>query len=182
MADLYTNQDGSPTDLAINTKKVQPSSLFGTRQLKFISLYLYDYNLYTDDDNGSYKDPDSLYSKIVRTIEEVAELYYLGAPTLINNDTIVFGIADTTGQWYYSDEGDHDQNELGIDETDDVYPYRYFSSGGSAINDLVDRLYNLFFLSDLYNNGGPDVFGIEDFDLRQLEDTGFGLMPGDYLY
>jgi hypothetical protein len=42
MADLYT------TDLGGNSRKAQPSSLFGTRDLVFISLSLYEYDLYTD--------------------------------------------------------------------------------------------------------------------------------------
>lgn len=153
--------------VGVNARKTSPSSLFGTRQLKFLYIS-FDYNLLTDDGNGSYKDSDSLYNYVVKAIQEVAELYYLGAPTYFGNSEFVFAIADTTAQWYYSDEGVHDVNEIGIDETDDVYPNRYFPDGSSAVNDLVDRLYN--------------SLGSGWWTLKELEDTGWGLLPGPELY
>ena len=197
MADLYN------TDLGGNSRKAQPSSLFGTRQLKFISINLYEYNLYTDstdqDNNAttSYQDSNSLYSKIVTTIQEVAELYYLGAPSRISPNTFTFAIAADTAQWQYSDQGDIDINENGVDETEPVastppllgWPERYMAgtrngnwNGNdgqmSNINDIVDRLYWLLWDGPSNN----DVYGISDMDIRELEDTGFGLMPGRFLY
>lgn len=185
MADLYN------TDLGGNTRKAQPSSLFGTRQLKFIGISVYDYDLYTDSTTEdhqattSYLDSDSLYSKIVTAIQEVGEIYFLGAPNELDRHGFIFAIAADTAQWQYSEQGDIDYNEIGVDETDDVYPNRYQRSGYSAVNDLVDRLWNLFFRGD--SNGGnfedrEDVYGIDDFDLRELEDCGFGIMPGRFLY
>ena len=185
MADLYN------TDLGGNSRKAQPSSLFGTRQLKFIGISIYDYDLYTDSTaedhqaTTSYLDSDSLYSKIVTAIQEVGEIYFLGAPNEIDRHGFIFAIAADTAQWQYSEQGDIDYNENGVDETDDVYPNRYQRSGYSAVNDLVDRLWNLFFRGD--SNGGnfedrEDVYGIDDFDLREMEDCGFGIMPGRFLY
>ena len=197
MADLYN------TDLGSNTRKAQPSSLFGTRQLKFISISVYDYDLYTDNTQEdhqattSYLDSDSLYSKIVTAIQEVGEIYFLGAPNEIDRHGFIFAVAADTAQWQYSDQGDVDYNEIGIDETEpDGSPtpiyglgdrYRYLSNGRrySYVNDLVDRLWNLFFKGD--QNGGnfgdrEDVYGIDDFDLREMEDCGFGIMPGRFLY
>jgi len=177
-----------------NTRKVQPSSKFGTRELKFISISLWDYDLYNDvsdsddfiDRPSAYKNPDSLYSKIIRTLAETAEFYEIGGPSAMAPYSFVFAISADTGQWLYSEEGNFDYNEVGDDETDGDGKGRndrYFPSGASGVNDLVDRLYNLFFLSDQYGNyGGDDVFGINDFYLYELQDTGGGLLPGRRLY
>ena len=200
MANLYN------TDLGGNSRKAQPSSLFGTRQLKFIYIKLYEYDLYIDNPvedhqaTTSYLDSNSLYSKIVTAIQEVSELYYLSAPNEIDRYGFIFAVAADTGQWQYSEQGDIDYNEIGWDETETDHEqtggipmlgwpsrYRYLPNGNrySYVNDLVDRLWNLFFKGD--TNGGnfgdrEDVFSINDFDVRELEDTGFGLMPGRFLY
>lgn len=179
MANLYN------TDLGANSRRAQPTTLLGTRQLKFIMIRLYDYNLYdntTDTSNfgatTSYLDSDSLYCRIVTAIQEVSELYYLGAPSRLDPSAFVFAVADTTGQWQYSDQGDIDYNELGVDETEPDYaPERYDSTGYSGVNDLVDRIYRVF-----YDRNNNDVYGINDFDVRELEDCGFGLLPGRFLY
>jgi hypothetical protein len=184
MADLYSE------DLGQNARKVKPSSKFGTRDLKFFSLSLDSYDLYNDvsdyddfiDRPSAYKNPDSLYSKIIRTLQEVGEFYELGGPSAMSPKDFVFGIAGDTAQWLYSERGNFDENENGIDETDLTWPQRYFPSGGSGVNDLADRLYNLFFLSDQYRYDGPDLFGINDFSLYLLEDTGGGLLPGLQIY
>jgi hypothetical protein len=197
MANLYN------TDLGGNSRKATPSSLFGTRQLKFIGISLYDYDLYTDSPTEdhqattSYLDSNSLYSKIVTAIQEVSEIYYLGAPNEIDRHGFIFAVAADTGQWQYSDQGDIDYNEIGIDETEPSggnppllgWGRRYLRPNTpteySAINDIVDRLWNLFFKGDTngYNfEEREDVYSIDDFDLRELEDCGFGLMPGRFLY
>lgn len=191
MADTYSDPTG------LNTRNAKPSSLFGTRQLKFIGISVYDYDLYTDSTTEdhqattSYLDSDSLYSKIVTAIQEVGEIYFLGAPNEIDRHGFIFAVAADTAQWQYSDQGDIDYNENGVDETDGgnggKERYRYLSNGRqySYVNDLVDRLWNLFFRGD--QNGGnwndrEDVYGIDNFDLRELEDCGFGIMPGRFLY
>jgi hypothetical protein len=180
-----------PTGL--NTRNTKPSSLFGTRQLKFISISVYDYDLYTDNTQEdhqattSYLDSDSLYSKIVTAIQEVGEIYFLGAPNEIDRHGFIFAVAADTAQWQYSDQGDINYNEVGVNETNNGngWKIRRQPSGYSAVNDLVDRLWNLFFKGD--TNGGnfgdrEDVYGIDDFDLREMEDCGFGIMPGRFLY
>lgn len=142
-------------DIGVNTRKTNPSSLFGTRKLKFLQLN-FDYNVLTDDtEGGSYKNSGSLYWAVVTTIEEVAELYYLGAPTNLNNNAFVFAIADETAEWYYSEQGAHDNPELDpYEEAGSLYKF----------NDLYDRL--------------ADVFGTGWWNLVELEDTGWGLLPG----
>lgn len=181
MADLYN------TDLGTNARKTAPTSLFGTRQLKFFLFAFNDYNLW-----DNYKDPDSAYSQVVRTIQETAELYYVSGPDYqYNQDGFIFAIAADTAEWQYSDQGNIDENEIGEDPTDGEYQYgsseRYIAGtkGGdwqghngqmSAINDLADRLYWFLF------QGMQNSALYSDYILQELEDTGFGLMPGRYIY
>lgn len=157
MANLYN------TDLGGNSRKAQPSSLFGTRQLTFISLKLYEYDLYIDSptENAqattSYLDSDSLYSKIVTAIQEVAELYYLSAPNEVDRYTFIFAIANDTAEWLLSNRGDNGAER-------------------PTAGTLADAVWTL-----LRPNEG-DPYSIDDFDLREMEDCGFGLMPGRFLY
>jgi hypothetical protein len=161
MANLYN------TDLGGNTRKAKPSSLFGTRQLKFISINLYQYDLYTDSPTEntqattSYLDSDSLYSRLVTAIQEVAELYYLSAPNEVNHNGFIFAIADETAEWLLSAYGDNNDGTQ--------YP------GKSNLSDMI-----LFLLQPA--PFGSDPYSIADFDLREMEDCGFGIMPGRFLY
>ena len=147
MADLYNS------DLGQNTRRAAPSSLFGTRDIKFLLISV-DYNLFTDDSGryDAYLDPDSMYSQIVRNIQKVAEIYFLGAPTDFDTYEFVVGIASTTAQWKYSEEGHYDYNEIGIDETEPSHqnnggipqlgwPRRYDLNGDSAVSTVVDSLF-----------------------------------------
>lgn len=157
MADLYN------TDLGGNSRKAKPSSLFGTRQLKFISFRLYEYDLYIDSPaqnsqaTTSYLDSNSLYSKIVTAIQEVAELYYLSAPNEVDRYSFIFAISDDTAEWLLSDRGDN-------------------SGVRPSAGTLADAVWKL-----LQPNQG-DPFSIGDFDLREMEDCGFGIMPGRFIY
>jgi hypothetical protein len=97
--------------ITTNWKRTQPSSHFGTRNLQWY-YFSVDYNLYRDntDFSGSifnsgnspvaYTNPGSLYSTLVKEIQEVAgaELYFLGAPTFIQPGEFVFAVADDDGQ------------------------------------------------------------------------------------
>lgn len=153
MADLYN------TDLGGNSRRAHPSSMFGTRDLVFIVLTVYNYNLYDDNtDTGSYRDSNSLYSKVVTTIQEVAELYYLGAPSELASQSFIFAISRETAEWFNSISGDNNDGSQ--------YPGK---------GNLADSLTKLFFADG-------DVYGIGDFDLREMEDCGFGLMPGNWIY
>jgi len=159
MANLYT------TDLGANSRQAQPSSMFGTRDLVFISLSLYEYDLYTDstqqndDATTSYLDSDSLYTKLVLAIQEVAEMYYLGAPSRMAPTAFVFAISRDTAEWYNSAFGDNNDGSQ--------YP------GTGNLSDAITDLLQL-------NNGDP--YSVNDIDLRELEDTGFGLMLGRFIY
>ena len=147
MADLYNS------DLGGNTRKVSPSSMFGTREIKWLQLN-FDYNVYTDDGAGpdGYKNSDSLYYAAVKCIQEVAEIVYLGAPTRQSLNTFVFGIATDTAEW-----------ATGVNGYAFTGPNR-----PQGINNLIDRLTNTF---------NSPYWWI----LQELEDCGFGLMPGNHL-
>jgi hypothetical protein len=111
MPDLYSSS--AAYGFAVNAQKTQPSSLFGTRKLKFFVIGM-DWDLYHDapyDSNNQglnvvlangYTNPDSVYSNIVNRIQASGELYYLGAPDAYNIENFVFGIADETGEWEYN--------------------------------------------------------------------------------
>jgi len=157
MADLYN------TDLGGNSRKAKPSSLFGTRQLKFINIRLDAYDLYIDSPTEdhqattSYLDSDSLYSKIVTSIQEVAELYYLSAPNEVDRYSFIFAISDDTAEWLLSNRGDNGNER-------------------PTAGTLADAVWTL-----LKPNEG-DPYSIGDFDLREMEDCGFGIMPGRFIY
>lgn len=161
MADLYN------TDLGGNSRKAKPSSLFGTRQLKFINIRLYEYDLYIDSPTEdhqattSYLDSDSLYSKIVTAIQEVAELYYLSAPNEVDRYSFIFAISEDTAEWLLSAYGDNNDGTQ--------YP------GKSNLSDMI-----LFLLQPA--PFGNDPYSVGDFDLREMEDCGFGIMPGRFIY
>lgn len=181
MADLYNS------DLGQNTRKVQPSSLFGTRNLKFLQISV-DYDLFYNNggEYDAYLEPNSMYSQIIRAVQQVAELYVIGAPTYISQNNIVIAIASDTTQWQYSEEGNYDYNEIGIDETEASHSgggvvtqrgwaRRYVSSSDgtdSAVASVCDTLF--YFFRDNTPIGNA-------FSVRVLEDTGFGLLPGTYL-
>jgi len=98
--------------ITTNWKRTQPSSHFGTRNLQWYYFSM-DYNLYADNESfgnpdnffnvgdfpAAYSNRNSLYSALVKTIQEVAgsELYYLGAPTYQVTDSFVVAVADDDG-------------------------------------------------------------------------------------
>lgn len=161
MADLYNS------DLGSNARKAQPTSNFGTRKLQFLTLSVTNFNLFTNDSTGSFADSDSLYSQLVRQIQKVSELYYLGQPTQnVSTNSFVFAIADTTSNWYYSD-GVNDYPEQDNDN--------YNNRNNETFNTLVDQLGNFF------SNGSGTDYSDNIWNLAPLVDTGFGLMPGESL-
>lgn len=97
--------------ITTNWKRTQPSSHFGTRNLQWY-YFSVDYNLYSDNEDdfdghfstgqlaAAYTNPGSLYSAVVKEIQEVAgaELYYLGAPTFQTVTEFVFAVAEDDGQ------------------------------------------------------------------------------------
>jgi hypothetical protein len=242
---LY-NQSNA-TEVAVNTQRAQPSSLFGTRQLKFFSysmywclytntqhlqdnalgvtggsadgqqvtyefatqstapyavgdtIYVYsmDHNQYNGEftvvaatnssvtvdwfrtgdtvTGGSivrvaYMDPDSAYSYIVRAIQKVAEIYYLGRPSyqdidLEQNDfgSFVFAISD-------------DLTTTDYDESGYYYPgYTPITTVptdlASAINEALNTYASPHTFFDWGNNG-------DGWSLTVLDDLGWGFAPG----
>lgn len=239
--DLY-NQTNA-TEVAVNTRRAQPSSLFGTRNLKFFTFSIY-YNLYANQNyfnsaavtvtggsadgqqvtytfaaqaqapfavgdtvrvsgmthgryNGEYtvvaatntsitvdwplsdqpviggsivragyRDPDSFYSDVVRAIQKVAEIYYLGRPTYkdaemmidSNFGNFVFAISDdlTTSDY---DESDYDMPEEGHDPNENSHP----TDLASALSDLLRH--------DWGQNG-------DGWSIAVCDDLGWGFAPG----
>jgi len=231
--------------VALNTQKVQPSSLFGTRNLKFFTFSIY-YSLYTNTHNfydgainvqggtadgkqvtytfseqstapyaagdtifvsdmdhtqyngeytvvaattssvtvdwyqsgnpvtggtivrAGFNDPDSFYSYIVRAIQKVAEIYYLGAPTpldwAIYTDTFgnfVFGISDELTTSDYDENGD-DEPEQGHDAGENSIPTDLASALSDALNDSV------------YGYGGNG----DGWSVAYCDDLGWSFAPG----
>jgi hypothetical protein len=232
-------------DVALNTQRVQSSSLFGTRKLKFFTFSIY-FTLYTDtprfDTNkidvtggtatgkqvtyefaeqatapyavgdtiyvydmdhdiydgeytvvaattssvtvdwykfgnpvtggsivrAGFNDPDSFYSYIVRAIQKVAEVYYLGAPTYVDFElfpsdyfgNFVFAISDELTTTDYDEQG-YDQPEEGHDAAENSHP-----------TDLASAILQALGNGDWYGYNG------DGWSVAECQDLGWGLMPG----
>ena len=116
------NNEGNLTDVAANYRKsFAPFTLFGTRQLRFYNIYIYNLNLVHQDNGGdqgqanSYEaetggpagwagaaftpnfDVDSIFARVVSAVQTQAEVYgvwrpeYNGAP---------FGGDPTDDSWF----------------------------------------------------------------------------------
>jgi hypothetical protein len=238
---LYNPSNAS--EVAVNTQKASPSSLFGTRNLKFFTFSIY-FNLYANTNyfndaavtvtggsadgsqvtyefaalpfsffnagdtvfvydmnylryNGEYtvvsatstsitvdwpetgepvtggyivragyNDPDSFYSYIVRAIQKVAEVYYLGRPTYkdaqIGGDSqfgnFVFAISDELTTTNY-DESGYDYPEADTNENNNP------TDLASALQQAMD---------DVGGWGGNG----EGWSVAVCDDLGWGFAPG----
>jgi hypothetical protein len=249
--DLYNPSNAS--EVAVNAQKAQPSSLFGTRKLKFFTFSIY-YCLYTDSNNfydnlisvtggtadgrqvtynfdfqatppfaegdvilvggmthgqyngeftvvastntsvtvdwyasgdhvtggsialAAYRKPDSFYSYLVRAIQQVAEVYYLGAPTykdavFFNNDfgNFVFAISDDTA---VTDRDSAEDNYNGY-----IYPKGYGAdelTPDANPTDLTSALYKAIeaVAGNAYGHNG------DGWSIAVLDDLGWGFAPG----
>ena len=245
---LY-NQSNA-TEVAVNTQRAQPSSLFGTRQLKFFSysmywclytnttylqdnalgvtggsadgqqvtyefatqstapyavgdtIYVYgmDHNQYNGEftvvaatnssvtvdwfktgdtvTGGSivrvaYMDPDSAYSYIVRAIQKVAEIYYLGRPSYQDIDqeesddfgSFVFAISDDLTTTDYDESGSY--GYPGNDGPNMPVP----TDLASALYDVLNSYPGYDRFVEWGNNG-------DGWSLTVLDDLGWGFAPG----
>ena len=231
------------TEVAVNTQRAQPSSLFGTRNLKFFTFSIF-YNLYANQTffenlavtvtggsadgqqvtytfaaqaqapfavgdtvfvsnmdygryNGEYtvvaatntsitvdwpesgepvtggsiiragyRDPDSFYSYIVRAIQKVAEIYYLGQPTYIDAE---IGGATNFGNFVFaiSDElTTSDYDESGYD-----YPDNNQENDGPNMPVPTDLASALSETLNFIPNG-------EGWSIAVCDDLGWGFAPG----
>ena len=234
------------TEVAVNTQRAQPSSLFGTRQLKFFSysmywcLYtnttylednalgvtggsadgqqvtyefatqstapyavgdtIYVYSMDHDQYNGeftvvaatnssvtvdwfktgntvtggsivrvAYMDPDSAYSYIVRAIQKVAEIYYLGRPSYQDIDSeqdnfgsFVFAISDDLTTSDYDESGYYYPDGPNMPVPTDL---------ASALYDVLNSYPAYDRFSDWGQNG-------DSWSLTVLDDLGWGFAPG----
>ena len=242
------------TEVAVNTQRAQPSSLFGTRQLKFFSysmywcLYtnttylqdnalgvtggsadgqqvtyefatqstapyavgdtIYVYSMDHDQYNGeftvvaatnssvtvdwfktgntvtggsivrvAYMDPDSAYSYIVRAIQKVAEIYYLGRPSYQDIDweendfgSFVFAISDDLTTTDY-DESGNDGNYFYPNGEQDLDERANPTDLASALYDVL----NSYPAYDRFVDWGQNGDG---WSLTVLDDLGWGFAPG----
>lgn len=158
MPSTYNDLTGS------NTRKTLPTSNLGTRELVFLSIGM-NWNLYQDTDiqypnDGTdfvphYEESNTIYSGVVRAIQQVTELYYLGAPDpVIANYGFSFAIATDTAEWRQSQAGN--------------YPV----TDNRLINDVIDAV-NMYLLDTPVGTS---------WGLTLMTDTGFGFFPTAQLY
>lgn len=142
-------------DIGQNARKATPSSLFGTRELKFFTIGA-DYDFFHDDavtamgDEGfnadlteGYTNDNSLYSQVVRALQTGGELFYLAPPNSFDVNSFVFGIAQDTSNWDVNPNNENDWPDLFLE-----------------VAKLLEN-------TPVGNNWGWAV----------LEDRGFGLLP-----
>jgi hypothetical protein len=77
---------GSGTDVSANYLKTRPSTRFSTRQLAFMQI---ECNGIQND----WNEPNSLFTKVVRGVQLVAEVYAVGTPD--SNFVVIVVGADT---------------------------------------------------------------------------------------
>jgi hypothetical protein len=94
------NNPGNVYNITANYLKTKPSTRFSTRQLAFVEIEVT--GCHTD-----YATPDSLYSRAVRGVQAVAEVYAVGTPAV--NKFMVVIAQDTDGA---------DNNNDGLDGGD----------------------------------------------------------------
>ena len=90
MPNTYSDQTG------LNTRRAIPTSRFGTRNLVWYQFYI-NYDLLrgeAPDGYMAYDSSSSFYHFIVETIQEAGELYHLGAPSILTDQSFTFAIAD----------------------------------------------------------------------------------------
>lgn len=87
MPSVIGTDSGSGVNVAANYLKARPSTRFSTRQLAFFQIDVANIHV-----NPEYA--DSLFSKVVRGVQVVAEIYAVGTP--YSGSVIVVVAADTT--------------------------------------------------------------------------------------
>jgi hypothetical protein len=82
------NNEGNVHNITANYLKTKPSTRFSTRQLAFVEIEV-------TGCHTNYANPDSLYSRAVRGVQAVAEVYAVGTPAA--NKFMVVIAQDTDG-------------------------------------------------------------------------------------
>ena len=92
MADL------TGTDFSRNYEKAQPSSLFGTRELAYLSINM------TEPVDANYLNSGSLYERAIKALQQRVEIYAVGKPegcwfvVIASATTLPFNIDPVTKQ------------------------------------------------------------------------------------
>jgi len=225
-------------EVAVNTQRATPSSLFGTRKLKFFTFSIF-YNLYSNNyyfnqdaiavtggtadgrqvtyefaeqaqapyavgdtiyvynmDHTQYdgeftvvdattssvtvdwfrtgntvtggniiragfNDADSFYSYIVRAIQKVAEVYYLGAPTYYDHE----GFTSNFGNFVFAISDELTTSDYDESGYDDAGEYSHPTDLASALYDALEAI----------GGYGPNGAG---WSIAECQDLGWGFLPG----
>lgn len=126
---------GNVVDVAANYLVAKPSTKFSTRELAFIVID-YDNSSYFNDGFGS----NSNFSKVVRAMQIVAEVYAVGTPA--NGIVTVVVAKDTTS------DGDN-TSISGLENSYAKTIYQQLAAGGVSPDTVaVRKLYGGGFASD----------------------------------
>ena len=87
MPSVIGTDSTSGINVAANYLKARPSTRFSTRQLAF-------FNIAVTGIETSFEAPNSLFSKVIRAVQVVAEIYAVGTPA--SGNVIVVVATDTT--------------------------------------------------------------------------------------
>lgn len=82
------------TIVAKNYQKAAPSSMFGTRELTFVSVTVTGPDMTKQDGaTGEYTDADSYFSRVIRAVQGYVEVFFIGTP---DATSFVMAIAEDT--------------------------------------------------------------------------------------
>ena len=127
--------DLNNTILSQNNYRTQPTTKFGTRQMQRISIYT------NADTKTNYLDSNSLYSQIVRSLQQNVELYAVHMPdtaffTCWGEYCFQIDVAYDTAVDYWNDANSF------IDDGDPVNWYYGIAEGNPNMNGLYDVVTN----------------------------------------
>jgi hypothetical protein len=129
--------------VAANNYKTQPSTRFGTRQVQRISIYT------TADTTANYLDTNSLYSQLVRAIQQNVEVYAVHMPnpsffSCWGNFCFQVDIAYDTANDIWNAENsfidDGDPVNWYFGPANGSTPYNVNPNGGALLDSLVQAL------------------------------------------
>jgi hypothetical protein len=111
MPSVIGTDPSSGVNVAANYLKTQPSTRFGTRDLAVVVITVYDYTL---GDGPSASDSD--FSRAIRAIQTIGEIYAVGAPQNNGSDSsfTVLLSAETLGDVDFVNSNNDNNNATNI--------------------------------------------------------------------
>jgi hypothetical protein len=137
MPDIYS-------EIGQNARKTAPSTRFGTRQLQRVNIYC-DADILTD-----YLEPNSLYSQLVRALQQNVELYEVTMP----NPSFFFCYGANAFQITIAGDTANDLWNATNSFIDDGDPVNWYF-GGSDFNPMSKYLLNI--ISDALDAAGANT-------------------------